>query len=243
MGRDHKPKRMRRRVVMCCLAVFVGAVLSFASSWVCEWFDAPVPSYSKARERRDTDKGVVWNMGFGPTGALLVVSNSIHDEYAQAPPSIEVGSYPWWIPSVPSLAHHFEGRELMDLGVVAMHLRGFPVPCVATVECVFCADWNDHLRCVIYTNRGGVQLPCLIVPWLFAANTAVWTGVVMLGWIGVPAVARRLRRRSPDACTTCGYDLRGIATPLCPECGTERERRDAGEVSACAGTDTPAPPL
>jgi hypothetical protein len=39
-------------------------------------------------------------------------------------------------------------------------------------------------------------------------------------WLIACAVRRELRKRNPNACLSCGYDLR--ATPeRCPECGTQ----------------------
>ena len=46
---------------------------------------------------------------------------------------------------------------------------------------------------------------------------------------------KKARGLITSACATCGYDLRGIAGDVCPECGTAKMIRDAGEVS-------PAPP-
>lgn len=47
------------------------------------------------------------------------------------------------------------------------------------------------------------------------------SGVVLmvLGW--VRATSRRKRRYGllNQACARCGYDLRGLQTPQCPECG------------------------
>lgn len=57
----------------------------------------------------------------------------------------------------------------------------------------------------------------------FGAPAWFWTG--LFGF--VPAVAlirrparRRKLRRKLGLCVTCGYDLRGLPEPRCPECGT-----------------------
>ena len=51
------------------------------------------------------------------------------------------------------------------------------------------------------------------------ANTAIWTGVVMLGWWGIFVAVRKLRRCGPHDCKHCGYSLIGIDSTVCPECG------------------------
>lgn len=58
----------------------------------------------------------------------------------------------------------------------------------------------------------GVHWPGLI------ANTAVWT----LAWFAALMTitfARRFNRLRTNRCLECGYDLRGISTEVCPECG------------------------
>jgi|GEM_PF-6985144 len=59
------------------------------------------------------------------------------------------------------------------------------------------------------------------VLWRGVAYNAIWAGVVAaivfsLGWL--PAWVRTCRRQ-PWQCPRCGYDLRGIASATCPECG------------------------
>lgn len=54
---------------------------------------------------------------------------------------------------------------------------------------------------------------------------------VVAAVIAWPRIRRRLLARTSQIdvyrsqCRTCGYDLRGIASPQCPECGTVREMR------------------
>jgi len=55
--------------------------------------------------------------------------------------------------------------------------------------------------------------------WLgMAANTALYATVMFVSLTGAAAVRRRWRRRR-GRCTLCGYDLRGTASAVCPECG------------------------
>src|ERR1044071_2202214 len=56
--------------------------------------------------------------------------------------------------------------------------------------------------------------------WQMMASVAAWNAIVgssMLWW----AVRARLRRARPGFCAACGYDLRGLPDPRCPECGRE----------------------
>ena len=39
----------------------------------------------------------------------------------------------------------------------------------------------------------------------------------------VKPVRRAMRDRGYDLCVSCGYDLKGIESPQCPECGAQRE--------------------
>jgi hypothetical protein len=62
----------------------------------------------------------------------------------------------------------------------------------------------------------------------FAVNCGVF-GMVWLWIIGWP-VARRWMRAGVGCCQSCGYDLKGIAGEVCPECGGRSER--AGKSDA-----------
>ena len=64
-------------------------------------------------------------------------------------------------------------------------------------------------------------LPLMPIPTGFAANTAFYAaawGSIALGAVG----ARRLHRSRRGRCPRCGYDLRGLPVPGCPECGRGR---------------------
>jgi hypothetical protein len=65
-----------------------------------------------------------------------------------------------------------------------------------------------------YTRHQGIWIRIYLPYWLFAVpalSASIW------GWRGL----RRLRL-SDTACVKCGYDLAGLAAPLCPECGAVR---------------------
>jgi hypothetical protein len=49
----------------------------------------------------------------------------------------------------------------------------------------------------------------------------VFGGLALPGVLGVVRAARRRRRVRRGLCGTCGYDLRGISSARCPECGSD----------------------
>lgn len=57
---------------------------------------------------------------------------------------------------------------------------------------------------------------------VFAIGTRLWTLIVFCFSPALLSVIYRLKGkpRLPQACDTCGYDLTGIRSPRCPECGS-----------------------
>ncbi len=58
--------------------------------------------------------------------------------------------------------------------------------------------------------------------WPFALVLAVWGSYPFLPWY------KRWRRRSAGLCENCGYDLRGLTSSRCPECGSVFARPRSG---------------
>ena len=58
----------------------------------------------------------------------------------------------------------------------------------------------------------------------FAINTVFYAVIVWGGWLlfAAPFVLRRTRRIRRGLCPKCAYDLRGIESKECPECGAAR---------------------
>jgi hypothetical protein len=68
---------------------------------------------------------------------------------------------------------------------------------------------------------GFVALPLRPIGAGLAIN-AVFYALVLAGLIYGPGRVRRARRRRGGRCIECGYELRGLTEPGCPECGAGR---------------------
>jgi hypothetical protein len=76
----------------------------------------------------------------------------------------------------------------------------------------------------------------LLAPSLIESSAADYIGgaIVILSLLGGGAVAYRFLRfpsRDEPVCQRCGYSLRGLREPRCPECGEafKRTEREASE--------------
>ena len=85
-------------------------------------------------------------------------------------------------------------------------------------------DWLDGLaipRWIPWSERGSVYisgLPTYPVWPGFAINTVFYAFIVWLVF-AAPFALRRRRRIKRGLCSKCGYDLRGVRSVACPECG------------------------
>jgi hypothetical protein len=72
-----------------------------------------------------------------------------------------------------------------------------------------------------YIRSGG-----LVWLLMFVIGAAIWHAhsTVMLWWWCVRE-RRRMRTRGQRPCAQCGYDLSGVPTSVCPECGRNRNAR------------------
>jgi len=197
--------------------------LSLASSWVCAWFGPFGRSTRTHWEwKRDPGRELVWDQAarLGSSSTLLA-HEQLYEYGIDRLPELEMRPFPWWLLTPRFVASQFAGSDLSKLGIVAIRMEGLPIPCVAHLY----RESDDSRGWVIevHRRRHDAYLPCLIVPWPFIANTAIWAGVVEVGWWRTSAIVRRLRRRGPAVCKQCGYSLVGIASPVCPECGAKRE--------------------
>jgi hypothetical protein len=104
---------------------------------------------------------------------------------------------------------------------------GWPIP-TARFPWGYKAIWEKGLRWefddegfLTARDRQLGLVAVIDVNWV-VANCAVWTGGGLLGY-GVHqlwgAVRRRSPRYKPGRCRSCGYDLTGNVSGVCPECG------------------------
>jgi len=83
------------------------------------------------------------------------------------------------------------------------------------------SDLDDR----IYWNRWGVIVIRgheMSFPTTWKVLFPIWPGVVIAA--GLPSIWIKTRRQKPVAagCCTCGYNLTGNMSGICPECGAER---------------------
>ena len=69
------------------------------------------------------------------------------------------------------------------------------------------------------------SFPCRPIWPGFAINTAFYAGVLWL-LFAAPFALRRWRRIKRGLCPKCAYDLRGIESSACPECGCLHRHRN-----------------
>ena len=92
-------------------------------------------------------------------------------------------------------------------------LLGLIATGVASIAFMVSAHWSEPSP----ANSLWEMSPLLIAP-------VAWHGTLgplMFLWAWR---MRRLQMANTDSCRVCGYDLRGLRTPQCPECGTEFKR-------------------
>jgi len=102
---------------------------------------------------------------------------------------------------------------------VAGLMQSFTFPNVAArFTNIYLSDWEVTLTWVAW----------------FIAYTTVFTLVTHAPTCVLDHVRRRRDARLQGCCRTCGYSLRGLDRPRCPECGTSFERNDGGDCSPSA---------
>jgi hypothetical protein len=66
-------------------------------------------------------------------------------------------------------------------------------------------------------------------------STAMPAWVILL--IPAAMLAKRMmsRKREPSLCSCCGYQLAGLLTTVCPECGNDTDPPSTGDVGGASG--------
>jgi hypothetical protein len=85
-------------------------------------------------------------------------------------------------------------------------------------------SWGFAVPGFSFTDRGDFRNPDVFgLAWPgYNIDVALWLPAVLLAVLPVTAVVRAAtrRRRVPEGCPNCGYDLTGNVSGRCPECGT-----------------------
>ncbi len=116
-------------------------------------------------------------------------------------------------------------------------------PCKALrcdLECPIGAVRPSEVRCRWGWNAAGGAGPSQAlmagrlfplgpVPLGFLANTALYASLT--GAVVNVGILARLRRRRHGHCGACGYDLSGLASGMCPECGCQRAHAATGRAA------------
>ena len=63
------------------------------------------------------------------------------------------------------------------------------------------------------------------LPWGVQARVPLWIPAIGFGCLGVCLRWIHRFRRESQTCLQCGYNLRGLACSICPECGQRLEER------------------
>lgn len=128
-----------------------------------------------------------------------------------------LGTVIWWAILTPvACGVYLYLMELLDGHVcdIPRALHGLPV--YVAYPALSILDFLDGINIVqLDTNPEGNLL------WLGLGCIAWWVFLgAVLGAFYHPIRKRRRARRRLGCCGKCGYDLRGLPEPRCPECGT-----------------------
>lgn len=222
------------RVRRIATALVFGIVATVAIAWLAMFlppgraWNGP-PADQSLGMWKDSE-GRIWTMCRGDNAWHTVV-DYWHMQVSGASLMIPTADYEAQKFDFGALPRQFRPESLDDLNMSAWyHRTGWPLPALACS-----VHWKRQISSadIIYTVRGGVQLPrdADFNPRALPL-TPVWPGfalnILMLacawlfvGW-GVSASRRRWRtRRSP--CAGCGYNIEGLPPGApCPECGAAR---------------------
>ena len=134
------------------------------------------------------------------------------------------------------VALHTLGVAVVALQIVAL-LPESPHAGIAWAPCVFL----DFPACLVLGLIDPHDVPralrpargsylCPYFEWALIPGV-VFAVVGGLQWFGIVSVIRwAVRRRDRSRCRKCGYPLRGLPEPRCPECGTPFDRALLNEL-------------
>lgn len=122
-------------------------------------------------------------------------------------------------------------------GTITITRKHFGRDCHASPDCpTHKLDWHVQKKWLVFRRSWFCHDSGVCVGWPRESNHAVhfpfWAPTVVFG--AYPAVAlvrnparRRHRRMQRNQCLTCGYDLTGNVSGVCPECGARTRDKTA----------------
>ncbi len=194
-----------RRIALCLV---LGAVINVGVAWGCAAWS---PMKSQRYIERYLPKGSADLPGWAAVEPPWFMANMSHLENG-------LGRDRW---SQASMASGGPWRRILDT-----HVAGLPMRSLRGVE-LFRDEHNlrNHVewRWAIRIDDGVLPYQPMLLG--FTLNTLIY-GAFALPLTLLPSAIRRRRRARKGLCTTCGYDIAGLAT--CPECGSASAHSRSG---------------
>lgn len=213
-------------------ALAAGLLITVLIAWAAMFWPYGKHGYGPATSvevglAKTADGHRIWQISEGRNAWHRVLAFH-HMQISGASIMIPVDDYEARKVDLESLPRHLRPVSLDELKMLSWYREvGWPMRALA------CSiHWKTQVRNadIIYTVRGGVQLPrdrkfnpraiplAPVWPGL-AVNTALYGGAWML-LVGALRAVRRVRRRRAGRCVRCGYPRAGLPPgSLCPECG------------------------
>ena len=143
--------------------------------------------------------------------------------------SLRVRLWRRWIPELDLLPPHAWNGALQRAGVG----NNWQTNLLVSAIILLCLFGVDYVRSFLHST---FPLP----PWAVWSITALMlAGLLTWGlWLTRGRIRRRLREllilEGFPICGPCGYDLRGLTEPRCPECGTPFDEKLLRKHDSCS---------
>ena len=238
---------MRRRAILAALCLLGGAAVSVLIAWACALWSAPTRLISPLtfEESRAMFAGQFGAGRYfdrtrqpGTRGDLLLITPP------PAPEQTLDEREAYWIQgsAIDFVGYRCTGAwdDLRGPSPQVLQYRaGWPLYCVRGVQAKFPARNIDRSR-GWFAVRGSIgpfqilgqrHLPFLPV-WPGLLASSIGYGSILWLMLAAPFELRRRWRRRRGLCIECGYDLRGIDSQKCPECGAAVDQSRARQEAA-----------
>jgi len=204
-------RRPTRPLLLIALLLLAGAVVNVAVAWGIAGLGAEQPRGGSWAPRTSRFQAPVWHIRRGQAAhqvwtAQWTVGYWVCMEFDLADLDSYTLAFGWPRPSLRVRDPLHREREL---------------PAHARLVSAGFFERSDGLIPIDPISRG------------FAINTLFYTAILALP-LSVFPIRRRLRARR-GRCPKCGYDLAGVGSQPCPECGASRRR--AGPIPQAEGLE------